>query len=82
MRKTLLALTLLSLSVSTGAIPTEALAQGQRGTADEQKACTRDAQKHCRAVLDQGDLVVLSCLQQNRSKISPACDAVLKSHGQ
>jgi hypothetical protein len=81
MRKTLLALSLLSLSVSIGAIPTEAMAQG-RGTDAEQKACSRDAQKHCRAVLDQGDLVVLSCLQQNRSKISPACDAVLKSHGQ
>ena len=76
MRKILLALALLSLSVST-----EAMAQG-RGTDAEQKACSRDAQKHCRAVLDQGDLVVLSCLQQNRSKISPACDAVLKSHGQ
>jgi hypothetical protein len=82
MRKILLALTLLSLSALTGAIPTEAMAQGQRGTDAEQKACTRDAQKHCRTVLDQGDLVVLSCLQQNRSKISPACDAVLKSHGQ
>jgi hypothetical protein len=81
MRKTLMALTLLSLCVLTGAIPTEAMAQG-RGTDAEQKACSRDAQKHCRAVLDQGDLVVLSCLQQNRSKISPACDAVLKSHGQ
>ena len=76
MRKILLALTLLSLSVSTGA-----MAQG-RGTPEEQKACTRDVQRHCRAVIDQGDLVVLSCLQQNRSKISPACDAVLKSHGQ
>jgi hypothetical protein len=81
MRKILMALTLLSLCVLTGAIPTEAMAQG-RGTDAEQKACSRDAQKHCRAVLDQGDLVVLSCLQQNRSKISPACDAVLKSHGQ
>ncbi len=82
MRKSLLALTLLSLAVSTGAIPTEVMAQGQRGTDAEQKACTRDAQRHCRAVLDQGDLVVLSCLQQNRSKISAACDQVLKSHGQ
>jgi hypothetical protein len=76
MRKTLLALALLSLSIPTGV-----MAQG-RGTDAEQKACSRDAQKHCRAVLDQGDLVVLSCLQQNRAKISPACDAVLKSHGQ
>lgn len=77
MRKSLLALTLLSLAVSTGAI-----AQTARGTDAEQKACTRDAQRHCRSVLDQGDLVVLACLQQNRSKISPACDQVLKSHGQ
>ncbi len=76
MRKTLLALALLSLAVPTGAI-----AQG-RGTPEEQKACTRDVQRHCRAVIDQGDLVILSCLQQNRGKISPACDAVLKSHGQ
>ncbi|HWZ38876.1 MAG TPA: hypothetical protein VNY08_11310 [Bradyrhizobium sp.] len=78
MRKSLLALTLLSLTVSTGAF-----AQQQRGgTPEEQKACTRDVQRHCRAVIDQGDLVVLSCLQQNRAKISPACDQVLKSHGQ
>jgi hypothetical protein len=77
MRKYLLALTLLSLAVPAGA-----LAQQQRGTAEEQKACTRDAQRFCRTVLDQGDLVVLSCLQQNRAKISPACDQVLKSHGQ
>jgi hypothetical protein len=76
MRKSLLALTLLSLTVSTGAF-----AQG-RGTVEEQKACTRDVQRHCRAVIDQGDLVILSCLQQNRAKISPACDAVLKGHGQ
>jgi hypothetical protein len=78
MRKNLLALILLSVSVSTGA-----LAQQQRsGTPEEQKACTRDVQRHCRAVIDQGDLVILSCLQQNRTKISPACDQVLKSHGQ
>jgi Cysteine rich repeat len=78
MRKSLLALTLLSLTVSTGAF-----AQQQRGgTPEEQKACTRDVQRHCRAVIDQGDLVVLSCLQQNRAKIGPACDQVLKSHGQ
>jgi hypothetical protein len=76
MRKTLLALTLLSLTVSTGA-----LAQ-HGGTDVEQKACSRDVQRLCRAVMDQADLVVLSCLQQNRAKISPACNQVLKSHGQ
>jgi hypothetical protein len=43
---------------------------------------TRDVQRFCRPVIDQGDLVILSCLQQNRAKITPACDQVLKSHGQ
>jgi hypothetical protein len=78
MRKFFLALTLLSLSISSGAI-----AQQQRsGTPEEQKACSRDVQRHCRPVMDQGDLIVLSCLQQNRPKISAACDQVLKDHGQ
>jgi len=77
MRNTLLAFTLLSLSVSTAAF-----AQGRGGTPEEQKACTRDVQRHCRPVIDQGDLVILACLKQNRDKISSACDAVLKSHGQ
>lgn len=77
MRKTLLALTLLSLSISTGAF-----AQAGRGTTEEQKACTRDVQRFCRPVIDQGDLVVLSCLKDHRAKISRACDVVLKNHGQ
>jgi hypothetical protein len=78
MHKFFLALTLLSLSVSTGAV-----AQQQRsGTPEEQKACSRDVQRHCRPLIDQGDLVILSCLQQNRPKLSSACDKVLKDHGQ
>ena len=78
MRKFLLALTLLSVSASSGAF-----AQQQRsGTPEEQKACTRDVQKFCRPVLDQGDFTVLACLKEHRSKISAACDQVLKSNGQ
>ena len=77
MRKSLLALTLLSITVSSNAF-----AQQQRGTAEEQKACTRDAQKFCRPVLDQGDFTVLACLKENRSKISAACNQVLTSNGQ
>jgi hypothetical protein len=77
MRKYLLALALTSLAFSTAAN-----AQDGRGTPEEQKACTRDVQKHCRAVIDQGDFTVLACLKENRAKISTACDAVLKAHGQ
>ena len=79
MRKSLLALTLLSITVSSNV----AFAQQQRsGTAEEQKACTRDVQKFCRPVIDQGDFTILACLKENRAKISPACDQVLKNNGQ
>jgi hypothetical protein len=78
MHKFFPALILLSLSVSTAAI-----AQQQRsGTPEEQAACSRDVQRYCRPVIDQGDFTVLACLQQNRPKISKACDQVLKTHGQ
>jgi hypothetical protein len=78
MYKFFLAISLLSISVSTSAV-----AQQQRsGTADEQAACSRDVQRYCRAVIDQGDFTILACLQQNRPKISKACDQVLKNHGQ
>ena len=77
MRKFLLTLTLLSIPVSTAAF-----AEERSGTPEEQKACARDVQRLCRPVIDQGDFVILACLQQNRPKISQACDQVLKTHGQ
>jgi hypothetical protein len=78
MRKLPLALILLSLSASTGAI-----AEPQRsGTPEEQVACTRDVQRYCRPVIDQGDFTILACLQQNRPKLTKACELVLKNHGQ
>lgn len=80
MRKILLALTVIAASASTGALAQQTQSRG--GTEAEQKACTRDVQKLCRNVMDQGDLVVLSCLKENRPKISKACNDVLVSHGQ
>ena len=77
MRKLLVALTLLSASLST-----TAFAQQGRGTDAEQKACSRDVQKLCRPVIDQGDFTILACLKEHRSKISAACDQVLKNNGQ
>jgi hypothetical protein len=78
MQKFFMALTLLSLSLSTGAI-----AQQQRsGTPEEQAACSRDVQRFCRPVIDQGDFTILACLQQNRPKLTKACEQVLKTHGQ
>ena len=76
MRKLRMVLVALSVAASTNAV-----AQGG-GTSEEQAACARDARRFCRAVIDQGDLAVLACFQQNRAGIGRACDQVLRNHGQ
>ena len=56
-----------------------------QGTEQERAACHPDVMKFCQAVLaSNGDDVfgILGCLQQNRAKISLACNGVLTSHGQ
>jgi hypothetical protein len=75
MKKVFLALTLLSVAASTGAL-------AHSGTEQEEKACSRDVQHFCRKLIDQGDFTILACLKENRSKLSPACRNVLVSHGQ
>jgi len=78
MHKLFLAFLLLSVSASTGAI-----AQQQRsGTPEEQKACARDVQRFCRKLINESDFTILACLQENRAKISEACNQVLKNNGQ
>ena len=79
MRKTFFVAALLSLSATAGAMAQQ---QQHGGTPEEQKACAHDVQKYCRSVMNDADLVVLSCLQQNREKLTKSCDKVLKDHGQ
>jgi len=81
MRRFFLVLSLLSLSVSTGAIA-EPTPQQRSGTPDEQKACAHDVQKFCRPVMNDDDLTVLACLQHVRPKLTVACNKVLVDHGQ
>lgn len=50
-------------------------------TKQEQDACSKDAVKFCRPLLNQGDLTVLGCLQQNRMKLRAVCKAVLQKNG-
>jgi Cysteine rich repeat len=45
-------------------------------------ACARDVTRFCRAHINEGDQVVLACLQQNRARLSKACAKVLTDHGQ
>jgi len=47
-----------------------------------QDACARDVSRFCRAHMNEGDMVVLACLKQNRARLSKACQQVLVSHGQ
>ena len=79
MRKLFLVVTLLSASTAVFAEPTPSQ---RAGTPEEQKACSRDVQKFCRSVMNESDLTVLACLQQNRPKLTNACNQVLVNHGQ
>jgi hypothetical protein len=60
-----------------------AAADDTRGTRDEQAACRGDSRRFCRSVdPDSGTHGILTCLKQNRSKLSRACRGLLESHGQ
>jgi hypothetical protein len=52
-----------------------------RGSAAEQKACRGDARRLCRSVLQDGDFAVLTCLRENRAKLSGSCREVLAKYG-
>jgi hypothetical protein len=75
MHRFFIALSLLSVSVATGAL-------AHSGTEQDELACTRDVQRFCRKLTDQGDFTILACLKENRPKLTPACRYVLVSHGQ
>jgi hypothetical protein len=62
--------------------PASAQQLDNRGTAEDQKACDRDAQRHCREVLSNGDFAVLGCLRENRTRLTRACQGVLTKYGQ
>ena len=52
-----------------------------QGTPEDRAACEPDVQRYCKhAIPDQ--LRVLGCLQDNRKRISNACQGVLIKYGQ
>ncbi|WP_438275050.1 cysteine rich repeat-containing protein [Nitrobacter sp.] len=73
-----------ALLLAFGSTGTMAQVQGQphSGTEAEQRACSRDVSRFCRKVMDQGDFTILACLQENRVKLTKACNQVLLNHGQ
>lgn len=50
--------------------------------AKSEGACGRDAARFCKKVIDDGDMVILECLKQNRAKLRPACVKHLQDNGQ
>ena len=61
-------------------LPVTAFAQSDRERGD--KACRGDVQRHCRSVIEQGDMAILGCLQRNRNRLSGTCTRFLQSVGQ
>jgi hypothetical protein len=60
----------------------QALAISQASSQQGHDACARDVSRFCRAQMNDGDSVVLACLQQHRARLSRACDKVLTDNGQ
>ena len=46
------------------------------------KACGADADRLCKHVLGQGDMIVLKCFKNRRAKLSRSCHAFLTKVGQ
>jgi hypothetical protein len=63
-------------------VPASTVVFAHGGTDQEQQSCTRDVQRFCRKLMDQGDFTILTCLKESRPKLSAACRDVLVSHGQ
>ena len=82
MPRILLLLALLAPLSTAAMAQTQGAANQRSGTEAEQKACTRDVARHCRQLMDQGDLVILGCLKEHRAKLTKACNQVLVNHGQ
>jgi hypothetical protein len=57
-------------------------AQDAAMRAEGDKACSADANRLCTHVLGQGDMIVLKCFKNRRTKLSAGCHAFLKKVGQ
>jgi hypothetical protein len=59
-----------------------ATASAQTAAERHKSGCTRDVVRHCRAKMNDGDMVVLACLKEHRAKLSKTCARTLAEHGQ
>ncbi len=52
-----------------------------QGTPEDRAACSADVHRFCENAIPDS-MRILSCLQTNRQRISPACRGVLQKYGQ
>ena len=77
----LVAATVVGSTVALAQLPLPIPLPGTQGTPEDRAACEPDVKRHCQsAIPDQ--LRVLGCLQDNRKRISQACQGVLVRYGQ
>ena len=63
------------------AVSSSAYAQDDLRAAGD-KACNADAQRLCKHVLGQGDMIVLKCFKNRSTKLSRVCHTFLTKVGQ
>ena len=80
-RLTVTAALILSLSGSAALAQASGPKAKFKGSRDEQNACFRDANRYCADEIPEGDMKVLACLQEHRSKLSKGCAALLAGNG-
>ena len=72
----------IAIRLSIAALAAVALSTAASAQTDSRSGCSRDVTRHCRAVMDNGDMAVLACLKQHRARLSKACEKVLTDNGQ
>lgn len=71
----------LTLMFGVMAITAPAEAQMNNGRQAQEQACGRDVNRYCRRFIQDGDFVILRCLQENRHRLTRACRSMLEAHG-
>jgi len=56
-----------------------ARADAQDTRAAQERACSHDVSRHCRRYMNEGDMAIYQCLQNNRERLSAACRRVIDS---
>ncbi len=55
-------------------------ADAQDSRTAQERACSHDVSRHCRRYLNEGDMAIYQCLQNNRERLSPACRRLVDGH--